>query len=274
MARGFTARNESEKEFARVYDKLCYRQNPWTVWRDFVSLFACSIANTVDRDKARWDAREKEYLDTVQGYTKEEIALFTELGGITIQALEKNPAQDFLGDLYMRLDFGSGWHGQFFTPWHVSEFMSKVLIGPDLYKEIEEKGFISVNDPACGAGCMLLAFAQACLADPQIGNYQPRVFFVAQDLDRVVAQMCYIQLSLLGCAGYVIVGNTLSQPLCGDVLCPTVPDGCELWLTPMYFSDIWANRLVIRFLASTFMGLDAPSEPEESQESDPQTSLW
>ena len=32
---------------------------------------------------------------------------------------------------------------------------------------------------------------------------------VAQDIDPLVAKMCYIQLSLLGCSGVVIIGNTL-----------------------------------------------------------------
>lgn len=271
MAKGFTGRTEIEKSFVKAYDKLCYRQNPWTVWRDFVNIFACSIANAVDRDKARWNAREKSYMDTIHGYAKEELALFTELAGLTIEALEENPAQDFLGDLYMRLDFGSGWHGQFFTPWHVSECMAKMLIGAGLYEQLERQGYISVNDPACGAGCMLLAFARACMEDSKIGNYQPRVLFVAQDVYKVVAQMCYIQLSLLGCAGYVIVGNTLTQPPTGDVLRPSVPDGCELWLTPMYFSDVWAGRLAARLLASLF---EKPADQREEENADSQTSLW
>ena len=121
---------------------------------------------------------------------------------------------------------------------------------------------------------MLLAFARACMEDPKIGNYQPRVLFVAQDVDKAVAQMCYIQLSLLGCAGYVIVGNTLTQPPTGDVLSPSVPDGCELWLTPMYFSDVWTGRLAVRLLASLF---EKPTRSEDQQEeanADPQTSLW
>lgn len=255
MAKGFIARNEIEKEFVKAYDKLCYCQNPWRVWRDFVSIFACSIANAVDHDKSRWDAREKEYLNTIQGYTKEEVALFTKLAGLTILALEKKPAQDFLGDLYMRLDFGSGWHGQFFTPWHVSELMAKMLITPALYRGLEKKGFISVNDPACGAGRMLMSFAQACMSDPQIGNYQPKVLFVGQDLDQVVAQMCYIQLSLLGCAGYVIVGNTLTQPPCGDVLSPTTPERHNLWFTPMYFSSVWSARRIAHSFTALFNGL-------------------
>ena len=40
-------------------------------------------------------------------------------------------------------------------------------------------------------------------------NYQQNAYFVAQDIDPLVAKMCYIQLSLLGCPGVVIIGNTL-----------------------------------------------------------------
>ena len=52
-----------------------------------------------------------------------------------------------------------------------------------------------MNDSACGAGAMLIAFANAA---KQYGiNYQKQVLFVAQDIDHTAAMMCYIQLSLL-----------------------------------------------------------------------------
>ena len=46
--------------------------------------------------------------------------------------------------------------------------------------------------------------------------------------------MCYIQLSLLGCAGYVVVGDTLSNPIEGDVLFPDEKEGQEFWYTPFW----------------------------------------
>lgn len=51
-------------------------------------------------------------------------------------------------------------------------------------------------------------------------NYQKDVLFVGQDIDKVVAMMAYIQFSLLGCPGYIIVGNSLTDMPDGHVLFP------------------------------------------------------
>ena len=61
----------------------------------------------------------------------------------------------------------------------------------------QKQGWISVSDPACGAGALLIAFANECRR--QHINYQTSVLFVAQDIDFLAGCMCYIQLSLLGC---------------------------------------------------------------------------
>ena len=58
--------------------------------------------------------------------------------------------------------------------------------------------------------------------------------------EELVALMCYLQISLLGVAGYVKVGNSLTDP---------ITDGDSLenyWFTPMYFSDFWCTRRIIR----------------------------
>lgn len=71
-------------------------------------------------------------------------------------------------------------------------------------------------------------------------NHQNHVLVVAQDIDECVALMCYIQLSLLGVAGYVKVGNSLTEPMTtGDKL-------DHYWFTPMYFSNIWTMRRIFR----------------------------
>lgn len=50
---------------------------------------------------------------------------------------------------------------------------------PDMTARIEKQGWVSVNDPSCGAGALLLAFANECRR--QHINYQTSVLFVAQD---------------------------------------------------------------------------------------------
>lgn len=108
----------------------------------------------------------------------------------------------------------------------------------------EEVLLISVNDPACGAGATLVAAAN--IFHRKKINYQTRVLFTANDIDRVVAQMCYIQLSLLGCAGWVAVANTISNPVCGDPLMPVEKPGQEFWYTPFYFRGEWNCRRQIQ----------------------------
>ena len=76
------------------------------------------------------------------------------------------------------------------------------------------------------------------------------MIFVGQDVDRVVAQMCYIQLSLLGCAGYICVGNTLTNPMIGHVLFPQEKDGQELWYMPMFQSEVWHWRKIFNSLGN------------------------
>ena len=50
--------------------------------------------------------------------------------------------------------------------------------------------------------------------------------------------MCYVQLSLLGCAGYVRIGNTLTDPMTGSVLHGSNNDR-NTWYMPMYFHERW-----------------------------------
>lgn len=61
---------------------------------------------------------------------------------------------------------------------------------------------------------------------------------VTQDIDETVALMCYIQLSLLGVAGYVKVGNSLTEPMTDN------DDKENYWFTPMYFSNVWVLRRI------------------------------
>lgn len=185
------ASTEWEKKFVENFNRLCNQHHSWQVWQDFVDMSACAIANAVDQRTDVRKTREDSYMATVKRYSKEELDLISELLSITTLALEENPAQDFLGKLYMQLNLENKWHGQFFTPWHISELMAKMLAGDDLKERIVSEGYISVNDPCCGSGCMLIAFANICKADLKV-NYQKDVLFVGQDVDPVVAKMCYI----------------------------------------------------------------------------------
>lgn len=115
-------------------------------------------------------------------------------------------------------------------------------------RQIEEKGYISICDPACGAGATLIAAANSMRNAKH--NFQNHVLFVGQDIDRIVGMMCYIQLSLLGCAGYICIGNTITNPLVVHFLFPQEMEGQELWITPMFQSNVWAWRRLFHSLGS------------------------
>ena len=229
----------AEKEFLRIFNQITWRHSPWEVWKDFVSMFACSLSNAVD--KTYYDKRETIYMITIRKYVKSEQVLFPELVAQTVMALEENPEQDFLGKIFMALNLGSDAKGQFFTPYDVCDLMARISM-EDVASEVEEKGYISISDSCCGAGATLIAGvheARRKLEKVNL-NWQNHVLVVAQDVDYTVALMCYIQLSLLGAAGYVKIGNSLTEPLLQN-------DDLEgYWFTPMHFSQVWVGRRLFR----------------------------
>lgn len=230
---------DSRKEFLRIFNQLTYRHRSWDVWRDFIVMYACALSNPVDKE--HYEERESLYLRTIKKYNKQEQPLFSELAAYTVMALEENPEQDFLGSIYMSLNLGNQHNGQFFTPYHVCELMAEVTMQDSVLKT-EKEGYLTINDPCCGAGATLIAGVHAAKKRLEKAgyNYQNHILVVAQDIDQTVALMCYIQLSLLGVAGYVKVGNSLTDPI-------TENDSKEnYWFTPMYFFPVWSMRRLFR----------------------------
>lgn len=240
MAKQSEVLQGTEKEFMEVFKQLCYSRSSWQVWADVISAIACTLSNAVDKTPGRYEAREKEYEQCIKRLGSVELP--AKLMGIIVMALENEPEQDFLGQMYMKLELGNHWKGQFFTPYCVCRCMAEINIGPGIETEIERKSYLSVNDSACGAGATLIAAANTFKRHKI--NYQRDVLFVGQDIDRVVGQMCYIQLSLLGCPGYVAIANTITNPVIGSVIAPIEKEDQEFWYTPFYFRDIWMARRI------------------------------
>lgn len=232
-------RADDKKYFIETFNKLVSERNrPWDIWKDFVLMTACAFSNAVD--KTHYDEREERYLKAIAKYRKEEQALFPELLAEMTVALEKNSNQDFLGEVYMRMRLGSDELKQIFTPYNVCHLMALATMG-NVAEQVEKSGFITVHDDCCGGGATLIAAANVARNDLEKAglNFQNHILFSAQDIEETVALMCYIQLSLLGVAGFVKVGNSLTDPIRNG-------DSMEnYWFTPMYFSEVWHTRRVI-----------------------------
>ena len=256
-------RGERQKELVKTFSALCDRHNRWQVWSDFISMSAIAISNTVDLAHA--EEREQTYLTLVKRYNSAEMNVFSGMLAQMVEAIDVNPDQDFLGDLFMNLELGNDHAGQFFTPYDVCKLMAKIT-EPDIKGRVERDGFISVNDPACGAGALLVAFANECLT--QKVNYQTDVLFVAQDIDYTVGLMCYLQLSLIGAPGYVVIDNTITHPSTAYDRKGLLPvDNGTVWYTPMYFRDVWQYRrqwAMLDIAISQMAALGATERPTEA----------
>ena len=242
--------DDPEKEFVKAFHQLTSgKYNAWEVFKDFVVLFATSLSNPFD--KLHFQEREDCYLRIIKKYEPEEQKIFPQLAAHTVMALEKNPDQDFLGNIFMHLDLGNEAKGQIFTPYHVCELMAEITM-EDVVKKVKEDGFITIDDPCCGAGATLIAGinkARKALAEADL-NFQNHVLISGQDIDETVLLMCYIQVSLLGVAGYFKHGNSLTEPM-------TDGDSLEnYWFTPMYYSDVWYMRRIVQHAKELMEGKD------------------
>lgn len=102
-----------ESEFLELFKELAYSRSSWQVWKDLVTVMACSISNAADRTPDKFKRREEQYDQAIKNLGGMEIPV--QIFCTVVKALEENPNQDFLGRLYMALNLGSHWHGQFFT---------------------------------------------------------------------------------------------------------------------------------------------------------------
>lgn len=238
---------QQRKEFAQKLRGLSGRFNTWEIWSDFVMMFAIAISNAFD--KSHYDAREETYLKIINKYDEKERMVFPEPVVDVTNALESDPEQDFLGSVYMELELGNHWIGQFFTPYSICKCMAALTSGNEV-EQIERDGYIIINDCACGAGATLIAAVnqidlELFKAKSPL-HWQDHVLVTAQDIDFTTGMMCYIQLSLLGCAGYVKIGNTLTDPM------HTGDDLSNYWFMPGYFRDVWHYRRIFHNMDALF----------------------
>lgn len=196
---------DEKKEIIDRINRISGKYSAYEVFTDWIRCCAIATSNAADIFHGKvWQDREKQYMDTISRYTREEARLFSEMLALLAMALEKN-MEDVLGDIYMTSGMGSKASGQFFTPFHLSELTAECsLCGMD------KNGKYRINEPSCGGGGMIIAAAKVLKAKGV--DYQRKMDVVAQDLDWKGTYMCYLQLSLLGIPAVCVQGDTLAEP--------------------------------------------------------------
>jgi hypothetical protein len=218
--------NEIQKELTNVLRHIGQRHGLWQAFRDFVAMSALAISNAVDKN--HYDVREADYMRIVGRYSKEEANCMAQGLGLVVEGLSDGHC-DFLGSLFMGLELGDSWKGQFFTPYDICVLMAKLSMTGAAQTAIRQKGFVSVNDPCVGAGAMVIAAAHA-MFDEDL-NYQTQMHAIVQDIDIVAVHMSYIQFSLLHIPALVYHANSLSMEVWSE------------WRTPAHVLGRWDHKL-------------------------------
>lgn len=213
------------RAFLRTFRELTHAHRPERVFEDFVEMAALAIANRSGNPNS--EAREARYMEVIGRYGREEAQRFPSLLAHITQLLTTR-MQDAFGKIWGELELGSTWKGQFFTPYEVSLTIAKMTLH-DVQDFIDRHGFVTICEPACGPGGMIVAAAE-CLRDLGI-DYQQRMHATLVDIDPRCAWMAYIQMSLLGIPAIVQVGNSLAL---------TVSD---TFYTPAHIQGGWSARL-------------------------------
>lgn len=194
-----------KKDIIKCIESISGSYSCYEVFTDWIMCCSLAISNSMDMFHGKlWKDRENMYMNTIKKYTKEEQQKLSEMFCMLAETLESD-FTDVLGGIYMESGMGSKAAGQFFTPYHLSKLCAELAL-----PEPDENGIYRINEPSCGGGGMIIAFASA-LKEKGV-DYQRKMKVVAQDLDWKGVYMCYLQLSLLGIKAVCVQGNTLMEP--------------------------------------------------------------
>lgn len=176
-------------------------------FRSFIEMAYCSYAKVTAGNKERADKLEERYMQIVGTLKPETVREYPELVGLIFNGLLPGGC-DFLGSAASQLEALNAHAGQFFTPYHISRCMAEMVLG-DLGATLAAKGFVTIAEPACGSGGMILAAADVFKAK----GFEPHTSMLARatDVSPLCFQMTFLQLTLRGIPALVQYGDSLGN---------------------------------------------------------------
>lgn len=176
-------------------------------FRDLMEMAYCAHAKLMAPTTERAEQLEARYMKIVNGYQdKDTIRAYPDLLAIAWKTVEMGGC-DFLGEVSSELAVLDARNGQFFTPYNVSNMIARMNLD-GIEPVIEHKGYITVQEPSCGAGGMVLAMADQL----EYMGYDRTLHMLVEAIDvaSLPFYMCYLQLTWRGISAHVVRGNTLS----------------------------------------------------------------
>ena len=181
--------------------------------------------------------REQEYLRIIKKYDKDMQDLIVNILAKLFMLMTSQTFigfDDYLGKLYMKSETSNSKAGQFFTPYSVSKMCAEMTLDKAKINEcIEQDKILTLNEPTCGAGGMILG-AVDVLYNKYNFNYARNLFVVCSDVDARCVAMTYLQLSLAGVPAIVYHQDTLTLKT------------WDMWETPAYIMQYMRFRNVLK----------------------------
>lgn len=178
------------------------------IFTEWIECCAYAIANRADTGNRQ--EREDAYMRIAKNRGREIMVAYSHmLGDLSLAVEAGGEPRDVLSSLYHAVSANNSDMGQFFTPGGATRLLAEMVIDRDaLFEAVVERGYASMQEPACGAGGMIIA-AAALLRQ---GGFDPtkHLRVHAIDLDITAVHMTYVQLSLLGIPAIVVHGDALT----------------------------------------------------------------
>jgi hypothetical protein len=192
--------------FVKRITALDHEKSVYDKFRDFCEMGFCAYAKLTAPTPERAQELEDRYMQIVDTYRdKDTVRAYPELLVLAATAIQQGC--DFLGSVATEMEVLNARIGQFFTLYDVARMMAMMSLH-DAASLIEANDFLTLQEPASGAGGMVLAAADTVAQQ----GFDPGLHMLvnAIDVSPLCFHMTFLQLSLRGVPALVEHGNTLS----------------------------------------------------------------
>ncbi len=207
------------KQFIKAFDELARHRERHDVLADFLEMAVSAIRKRTVPPGPAADALEEQYMAVVRRNRPDDVRAMPKLLGITTLAIQEGGC-DFLGQVVVELELPNAQMGQFFTPYDVSRMIAEMSLG-DAGALIREKGFVTLMEPASGAGGMIIAAADVMAK--QGFDIDRQLYVDATDVSPMCFKMTYLQTALRGIPATIRRGNSLSLEVFDQAVTPAFP---------------------------------------------------
>ena len=174
------------------------------VFRDWVEMAVCAFESN---DEVYLDVLDRHMPDHCDQDDRREVAeAFSEaLGELLTSTLDKQ--RPVIGDIYEAIGANSDAFGQFFTGWPLCRTKARMTITEDDALEATVDDPLTVADPACGSGRLLVAAAN------RLHDIDPsaEIAVSGTDKDQLCAHMAVLNLVIANVRGRVRFGDSITM---------------------------------------------------------------